>query len=234
MAKALKSTSAPFAVAGVAAVAVAAVGGVLAPGAEATNNEAGAALLPNQRTPHLDEKLSSLRTTGADVSQRASRAQREATVKEKERLEQERAEAEERRQEAERPKVVLPLTSDYHITARFGSAGRMWSRRHTGLDMATSSGSSVRAVADGTIVSATWAGSYGWRVIVRHTDGTESWYCHLSHFEQRSGKVKAGDVIAASGNTGNSSGPHLHLEIRPDGGGPVDPYDWLADHGVRP
>ncbi|GMA88191.1 hypothetical protein GCM10025868_34410 [Angustibacter aerolatus] len=75
---------------------------------------------------------------------------------------------------------------------------------------------------------------YGNKVEIRHWDGTVSWYGHLSQIEVKVGQdVDAGEEIARSGNTGHSTGPHLHLEVHPGGKGPVNPRPWLADHGVR-
>jgi murein DD-endopeptidase MepM/ murein hydrolase activator NlpD len=125
----------------------------------------------------------------------------------------------------------LPVQG-FSLSAGFGQSGQRWARRHTGQDFAVPTGTPVRAVADGTVVHAGWHNSYGWNVRVRHKDGTESWYAHLSKFKVRSGPVKAGDVIAYSGSTGNSTGPHLHLEVRV-GGTPVNPMSWLRGRGLR-
>uniref|UniRef100_UPI003C7DA6AB M23 family metallopeptidase n=1 Tax=Streptomyces sp. rh155 TaxID=3028728 RepID=UPI003C7DA6AB len=76
--------------------------------------------------------------------------------------------------------------------------------------------------------------AYGVMAIVTAADGTETWYCHLSSTKIRSGPVKAGDVIAYSGNSGNSTGPHLHFEVRPGGGSAIDPLAWLRSKGVDP
>lgn len=143
----------------------------------------------------------------------------------------EAAAAEAARAEREGKTWVLPV-SDYRITAGFGSAGRMWSSRHTGLDFAAPSGTEVRAISRGEIIFAGYDGPYGNKIIVRHWDGTETWYCHLSRFVMREGEVMPGTVIGRVGSTGNSSGPHLHLEIHPDGGEPVNPRSWLDEHGV--
>jgi murein DD-endopeptidase MepM/ murein hydrolase activator NlpD len=126
---------------------------------------------------------------------------------------------------------VLPLKK-FRITAGFGSGGRLWSSTHTGTDFAAPSGTPVMAVGAGKIVEAGYAGAYGNRIIIRHENGTETWYCHLSRFAKRSGSVGAGEVIGNVGSTGNATGAHLHLEVRPDGGDPVNPRTWLRSHGV--
>lgn len=129
-------------------------------------------------------------------------------------------------------KVVNPISANYRITARFGAHGHRWSSRHTGLDLAAPTGTAIRAVSNGRIVSTGWNKYYGWRTILRHEDGVQSWYCHQSSFEKRTGYVEAGEVIGRVGATGNASGPHLHLEIRQNGS-PVNPATWLRDHGVQ-
>jgi murein DD-endopeptidase MepM/ murein hydrolase activator NlpD len=67
---------------------------------------------------------------------------------------------------------------------------------------------------------------------VRHWDGTETWYCHLSRYVLRSGEVQPGTQIGSVGSTGNSTGPHLHLEVHPDGGDAVNPRSWFAERGL--
>jgi murein DD-endopeptidase MepM/ murein hydrolase activator NlpD len=126
---------------------------------------------------------------------------------------------------------VLPV-KNFRITAGFGSGGRLWSSTHTGTDFAAPSGTPVMAVGAGEIIEAGWAGAYGNRIIIRHEDGTETWYCHLSRFVKRSGSVDAGQVIGNVGATGNATGSHLHLEVRPGGGDPVNPRTWLRSHGL--
>ncbi|MFC5724742.1 M23 family metallopeptidase [Streptomyces gamaensis] len=128
---------------------------------------------------------------------------------------------------------VLPVRS-YTLTAGFGQAGNMWSAHHTGEDFAASPGTPVKAVSGGTITSAGWAGAYGYRVVLTLDDGTQLWFCHLSSMTVTSGKVKAGDVIGRVGATGNVTGPHLHLEVRPGGGTPIDPLPWLRGRGLHP
>ena len=93
--------------------------------------------------------------------------------------------------------------------------GRMWSKGyHTGIDYAVPTGTDVLAIADGTIVNANWGRSYGVQLVCS-IDGGWIIYAHLSATLVKPGaKIKAGQVIAKSGNTGNSTGPHLHVELR--------------------
>lgn len=129
---------------------------------------------------------------------------------------------------------VLP-TSGYRITARFGMAGGLWSSDHTGLDFAAPSGTPIVAVANGTITEAGYAGAYGNRTIMTLDDGTEIYFCHQASIGVQPGdKVTAGQQIGTVGSTGNSTGPHLHLEVRPGGGDPVDPFQALTFHGLTP
>ena len=133
--------------------------------------------------------------------------------------------------EARRPKWVLPMTG-YRLTAGFGEWG-LWSSAHTGQDFAAPAGTAVRSVGDGRIVSIGYDGAYGNKVVIEHVDGTVTWYCHLLSFEVTDGFVLAGDVIGRVGSTGNSTGDHLHLEVRLEGGDPVPPLTWLRRQGVR-
>ncbi|WP_069813938.1 M23 family metallopeptidase [Streptomyces sp. TP-A0874] len=163
----------------------------------------------------------------------AERADAERKAEEK--AERERQEAAEREAEAKRlaelaRSYALPLAS-YTLTSGFGDSGSMWSNNHTGQDFAAPTGTPVKAVHNGTITQAGWAGSYGYRVVVTLDDGTEVWYCHLSSMTRTSGTVETGETIARVGATGNVTGPHLHLEIRPGGGDPIDPAAWFSGHG---
>ncbi|MBT2384252.1 peptidoglycan DD-metalloendopeptidase family protein [Streptomyces sp. ISL-11] len=128
---------------------------------------------------------------------------------------------------------TLPVGS-YTLTAGFGQAGNMWSANHTGEDFAAPTGTPVKAVGSGTITQAGWAGAYGYRIVLKLDDGTELWFCHLSSMVATSGKVTGGQVIGRVGATGNVTGPHLHLEVRPGGGSPVDPLSWLRARGLQP
>ena len=132
------------------------------------------------------------------------------------------------------PKVVLPTTG-YHLTARFGQAGGRWARNHTGLDFAAPMGTPVRAVMAGEVIQAAFEGAYGRQVKIRHADGTVTSYSHMSAFKVSVGdSVTAGTAVGAIGMTGNTTGPHVHLEVLPDGQNPVNPAPWLSERGVTP
>ncbi|MEU8777256.1 transglycosylase family protein [Streptomyces sp. NPDC048606] len=125
---------------------------------------------------------------------------------------------------------------DGAIGTAYRVAGSSWSSGyHTGVDFPVPTGTSVKAVASGTIESAGWAGAYGYQVVIRHTDGRYSQYAHLSALGVKAGQqVSGGQRIGRSGNTGNSSGPHLHFEMRsgPGYGSDIDPLKYLRGKGV--
>ncbi len=142
--------------------------------------------------------------------------------------------ARQRAQQIEANLWVLPV-EDYDITATFGTGGSLWSSDHTGLDFAAAYGASVMSVARGEVTDVGYAGAYGNRVIVTHPDGTETWYCHMDDYTVSSGQqVEAGTTIGHIGMSGNTTGPHLHFEVRPSPDVPVDPYTVLSAHGVTP
>jgi murein DD-endopeptidase MepM/ murein hydrolase activator NlpD len=123
----------------------------------------------------------------------------------------------------------------YHLTSRFGECSGLWSHCHTGLDFAAPSGAPIHAIANGTITEVGSAGAYGNRTVQTLEDGTELWYCHQTSFAVTTGqKVVAGQVIGAVGSTGNTTGPHVHVEVRPGAGDPVDPYAAMVAHGLKP
>lgn len=104
------------------------------------------------------------------------------------------------------------------ISSRYGVSSRIRSSNHTGLDIATPAGTPIKVIAEGTVTHASYQGAYGNLVKVDHGNGFETWYAHTSKMYVTVGqKVEAGEVIAAVGSTGNSTGAHLHLEIRMDG-----------------
>lgn len=105
---------------------------------------------------------------------------------------------------------------------------------HEGIDIANSLGTPIRAVMDGTVVNAGPATGYGNWVVLQHGDGSKSIYGHMSKWNVSVGqKVRAGDQIAVIGNEGQSTGPHLHFEILPDGRTPVNPVTWFAAQQIN-
>ena len=104
------------------------------------------------------------------------------------------------------------------ITSRFGERSSRRVSAHTGLDIACSTGTDIQAIADGIVTFSGDSGSYGKLVKISHGNGVETWYAHCSKlYVTENEHVEKGEVIAAVGSTGNSSGPHLHLEIRLNG-----------------
>ncbi|WP_405828870.1 LysM peptidoglycan-binding domain-containing M23 family metallopeptidase [Streptomyces sp. NBC_01176] len=114
--------------------------------------------------------------------------------------------------------------------------GSMWSSGyHTGVDFVVPTGTTIRSVAAGTVVSAGWGGAYGNQVVIQHADGRYSQYAHMSALSVAAGQtVTEGQQVGVSGATGNVTGPHLHFEIRttPDYGSDMDPVAYLRSYGV--
>ncbi|MGW0735285.1 M23 family metallopeptidase [Streptomyces sp. NPDC002851] len=129
----------------------------------------------------------------------------------------------------------------YKLSASFGLGGNMWSQKHSGQDFAVPVGTPVKATHGGTVVKAGPNGggdgpAYGNAVVIKHANGQFSQYAHLSKIQVKAGQqVKTGQRIALSGNTGNSSGPHLHFEIRttPNYGSAINPVNFLRGVGVK-
>ncbi|MBT2401480.1 M23 family metallopeptidase [Streptomyces sp. ISL-100] len=128
----------------------------------------------------------------------------------------------------------------YSLSATYGKGGGMWASKHSGQDFAVPVGTPVDAVHGGTVVKAGPNGggdgpAYGNAIVIKHANGTYSQYAHLSKIQVTPGEtVKTGERIALSGNTGNSSGPHLHFEIRttPNYGTAINPVSFLRAEGV--
>jgi murein DD-endopeptidase MepM/ murein hydrolase activator NlpD len=128
---------------------------------------------------------------------------------------------------------VLPV-QHYSLSARFGEVGSLWASVHTGLDFVAAYGAPVVSVAPGVVTSTAYAGAYGYRVVVRLPDGKRLWFCHLDAVTVRVGdRLTPGDQLGTIGVSGNTTGPHLHLEVRVQDR-PIDPYAALRRHGLRP
>ncbi|MER5477421.1 M23 family metallopeptidase [Streptomyces sp. NPDC002734] len=129
---------------------------------------------------------------------------------------------------------VTPV-EEYALSAGFGQGGVRWASRHTGQDFAVPIGTPVRAVGDGRVARVSCGGPFGIEVVVEHPGGYFTQYAHLAAVTVDQGqRVTAGQWIAQSGTSGNSTGPHLHFEVRvtPRSGSALDPVPWLASHGV--
>lgn len=218
-------------VAGIAAASVG-VGGDDGTETQAASAPDASAVKPSVANNKLDTQLKDLSADAGDFADRASRTQERIDLKAKQEADRKKAAEEAARKEAMRPKFALPV-KQRGLSAYYGQAGINWMSVHTGIDFPVSYGTPVMAATDGT-VRTQWNSAYGNMAIVTAKDGTETWYCHLSSHTVTSGPVKAGDVIAHSGNSGNSTGPHLHFEVRPGGGSAIDPLPWLRSHGLDP
>ncbi len=224
-------------VAGIAAASVGSLTGDegtdTAASAPDPGNAKAAPVKPSAANNKLDTQLTSLAAGADDFADRASRTQERIDLKAEQAAEKRRAAEEAARKERLRPKFALPV-AQHGLSAYYGQAGINWMSVHTGIDFPVSYGTKVMAATDGT-VRTQYNSAYGNMMIVTAKDGTETWYCHLSSYQVPSGTtVKAGDAIAFSGNSGNSTGPHLHFEVRPAGGSSIDPLPWLRSHGINP
>ncbi|WP_458246739.1 M23 family metallopeptidase [Streptomyces sp. MAI_2237] len=217
---------------GVAGIAAASVG-TFSSDDGSTTASAAQAVKPAAANNKLDSQLESLSAGADDFADRASRTQERIDLKAQQEAEKKKAAAEAARKERLRPKYALPV-AQRGLSAYFGQAGINWMSVHTGIDFPVSYGTTVMAATDGT-VRTQWNSAYGNMLILTAKDGTETWYCHLSSYRVPSGTtVKAGQPIAYSGNSGNSTGPHLHFEVHPAGGAAIDPLPWLRSHGLDP
>ncbi|GGZ06389.1 LysM peptidoglycan-binding domain-containing protein [Streptomyces nitrosporeus] len=214
-----------------------AAGGRAAPKAKTAEKPAGKAA-PAKTAPK--KKAAPERQAAAAEPARAAEAAKPRAEK------PEAAKPEAQKPKAEKPKAEKPkaekksagLTAP--VAARTGTpyhqAGSWSSGYHTGVDFPVPTGTSVKAVASGKVVSAGWAGAYGYEIVIRHADGRYSQYAHLSSLHVREGQqVGGGQRIARSGSTGNSTGPHLHFEIRtgPGYGSDIDPVAYLRAGGAK-
>ncbi len=115
-------------------------------------------------------------------------------------------------------------TSRGYITSPFGSR---WGKRHEGIDIGMPTGTTVKAADGGKVTFAGWRGAYGYLVIINHGANMETYYAHNSKLQVKNGeKVFKGQTIASSGNTGRSTGPHLHFEVRKNGT-PLNPIKYI-------
>ncbi|WP_200305468.1 transglycosylase family protein [Streptomyces adelaidensis] len=178
-------------------------------------------IIPGQRL--------SLDTAGGKKEQKKEEKQEQK----KEQKQVQKEQTSEKRQES--ASFVAPVSAS--LGTPYRASGSSWSKGyHTGVDFPVPTGSTVKSVASGQVVTAGWAGSFGYQVVIRHSDGRYTQYAHLSAISVKSGQsVSTGQRIGRSGTTGNSTGPHLHFEVRtgPGFGSDVDPIAYLRAGGVR-
>ena len=125
-------------------------------------------------------------------------------------------------------KVVTPAAGKF--TSGFGPR---WGTVHRGIDIANNLGTPISAVMDGTVINAGPAQGFGNWVVIRHDGGEVSVYGHMRYYNVSVGeRVTAGQQIAVIGSEGQSTGPHLHFEIKPDGVNQVDPVPWFKAQGI--
>lgn len=125
---------------------------------------------------------------------------------------------------------VLPIKHPL-LTSHFGFR---WGRLHAGLDFGTPVGTSLFAMSSGVVTKTGDGGGYGNKIEITYWDGTVSYFAHMSEIDVKVGQnVRPGTYVGKSGNTGHSTGPHLHLEIHPAAGDPIDPLPWLKKHGIN-
>ncbi|OLR91131.1 peptidase [Actinokineospora bangkokensis] len=190
--------------------------------ASATMALGGDATTSSSTTPELLEAAGG--TDAAVEAQKMASTERVVQARDQRIAQQKAAE-----EEAKRPKVVRPAEGTF--TSGFGAR---WGVTHYGVDIANRIGTPIVAVADGVVIEVGPASGFGLWVRVQHDDGTISVYGHVNDYVVREGqKVKAGQLIAHIGNRGQSTGPHLHLEIWDGSGRKVNPAPWLAARGVQ-
>ncbi len=227
--------------AGVAVLAVSAGGAVSAADADLVGQVSGATASAGgsigtaavgQRSP-LVSRDSRRDATGEETDPELVALAEKQMAEREAKLAEIREAAEKQAAKIKENKWVLPLQS-YSLTATFGQYG-LWASYHTGLDFNGNSGDPIIAVANGTVTSTVYDGAYGNKTVVTLDDGTEIWYCHQTSIYVSVGeRVNGGEVIGTVGATGNVTGSHLHLEVRPGGAGPVDPFQAFVEHGIVP
>ena len=134
------------------------------------------------------------------------------------------------------PALVYPLMSP-RVSSKFGKRKHpifKVSRHHSGIDLAAPRGAPIRAVRGGTVVFADPYAGYGNLVVIKHENGFTSHYGHCHELKTKIfEKVSAGEIIATVGSTGNSTGPHLHFELRRDGK-PLNPEEYVPGLTAQP
>jgi murein DD-endopeptidase MepM/ murein hydrolase activator NlpD len=195
------------------------------PGAPAASADASSVLAAQEALLPGDEALEVKPQASVTVAEAQARLQEVAASRAA------RAEAEAAAREAARPKFVLPIDGA-RLTSGYG--GR-WGTFHYGIDLAAPMHTPEYAAGDGVVLRAGAASGYGLAVYVLHENGDVTVYGHMDKILVEPGQyVDAGETIALLGNRGQSTGPHLHFEVREGGedGKRIDPVTWLSERGV--
>ncbi|MFC5953228.1 M23 family metallopeptidase [Streptomyces pratens] len=229
-----------------AGMGVTAVVGAGIAAAADTTAAAGNTAKAVQAQANAQAKAANAQAKAVNAQAKAVNAQAKAaeakTAEVKKAIEAKKAEkAKKPAQPAKKKASWVDPVEQYTISATYAQAGGMWQSAHSGQDFAVPNGTKVMATHGGTVVKAGGNGAgdgpaYGNAVVINHGNGAYSQYAHLSQVNVQPGQVvKAGQKIALSGNTGNSSGPHLHFEIRTGAnyGSAIDPVKFLRGKGVQ-
>jgi murein DD-endopeptidase MepM/ murein hydrolase activator NlpD len=187
-----------------------------------------------QRRQQFELKVSAARAR-VQEEQRASRDRARKAVERRKAAAEAQAKAKAaavaaaEKERRERHKWVEPVAG-----ATFTSGfGWRWGRMHNGNDFATPVGTPIVAMSSGTVTFVGQDGGYGNKIEIEYWDGSVSWYAHLNDFNVTVGQqVSPGDLVGHTGNTGSSTGPHLHLEIHPNGGPAINPAPWLLERNL--
>ncbi|MGX1756746.1 M23 family metallopeptidase [Streptomyces lydicus] len=187
---------------------------------------AGIATAADAGLQNLTSGVGSTVTAQADAQAKSAAAAKAAAVKAKQ-------------DAAKAVDAWVKPVDNYTLGEPFGIAGSHWAHKHSGQDFVVPTGTAVKAVHKGTVVKAgPWGGgdgpAYGNAIVIQHDNGTYTQYAHLSQIQVRVGQqVGAGQQIGLSGSTGNSTGPHLHFEVRtgPNYGTGIEPTGFLRAHG---
>jgi murein DD-endopeptidase MepM/ murein hydrolase activator NlpD len=209
-------------------VAALAVGSTAAFAAGGAQHEGFLAAGSTGAVAHAVQKQAAGQQTAVQKAAAKARAQAEA---------KKRAEAKAAADHKAKAASWVTPTTGYVLGAHFNQAGSHWMHKHSGQDFVVPTGTKVRAAHEGTVVEADWGGAYGNNIVIKHGSHLYTQYGHLSKFLVHVGQhVNTGGTIALSGSTGNSTGPHLHFEVRttPYYGSGVEPIHFLKAHGVNP
>ncbi|MBN3931935.1 M23 family metallopeptidase [Streptomyces verrucosisporus] len=184
-----------------------------------------------------EEKAEEAEKAAAEREAAEKREAEKAAAEKREAAEAERAnERADRSAERRSATGYVDPVAGVDTTTTYKQAGASWSSgKHSGIDFPANTGTPVRSVGPGTVVTVGWGGAYGNQVVIRHDDGKYTQYAHLSATEVSAGqKVDGGQHIGAVGSTGNSTGPHLHFEARNGAhyGSDFNPITYLAGKGV--